>query len=211
MASPSPVVVQDSGLSRLLGRAAAFGIHTLIVYGCAVHLSPWLVFHWFSLVAPILQISINMPATDWYLQHLELVTIVPAVVLGYLNVTRLLPPVIRRLVGEGNLGSVAVWAWVVPTLVLAYRMILYHHPPSSVLFDNSVSAIKYFFDIQKVMPTMRNLLASDPIRVLAQMLVTTSFYAGVAYSLGALASKHGLLTKLFAFEKHDEPPTSQEL
>ena len=85
-------------------------------------------------------------------------------------------------------------------------MLLYH-PPSSVLYDNSTSAINYFFDIQKVMPTIRNPLASDPIRVWAQMMVTTPLYAGVAYSLGALVAKHRLVTKLFTFEKHQEPTT----
>ena len=73
-----------------------------------------------------------------------------------------------------------------------------------------MSAIKYFFDIQEVMPTMSNLFASDSIRVVEQMTVTAPFYAGIAYSLGALGSKHQLLKKLFTAEKHDEPPTSPE-
>src|SRR5712692_895504 len=83
MASSTPIEVPDDGKSKLLvGRVAAFGLHTVVVYTSAVHLSPWLVFHWFGWVAPILQISISVPATDWYLQHLEIVTIVPAVVLS---------------------------------------------------------------------------------------------------------------------------------
>ncbi len=192
-----------------LGRVAAFGIHTVVLYACAVHLSPWLVFHWFGWAAPILQVSINMPATDWYLQHLELVTIVPALIVGYINVTRFLPATIRSYVGERQSDSVAVWAWAIPTLVLGYKMLLYH-APSSVLYGSSMSAIKYFFDIQKVAPTMSNPLASDPIRVLAQMTLTAPFYAPVAYSLGALASRHGLLGKLFTFEKRDEPSTRQD-
>jgi hypothetical protein len=57
---------------------------------------------------------------------------------------------------------------------------------------------------------LANPLASDPVRVLAQMTITAPFYAGIAYSLGALASKHQLLTKLFTFEKHDETTISQE-
>ncbi len=192
-----------------LGRVAAFGIHTVVLYVCAVHLSPWLVFHWFGWVAPILQVSINMPATDWYLQHLELVTIVPALIVGYINVTRFLPATIRSYIGEAQSDSVAVWAWAIPTLVLGYKMLLYQ-APSSVLYATSMSAIKYLFDIQKVAPTMSSPLASDPIRVLAQMTLTVPFYAAVAYSLGALASRHGLLGKLFTFEKRDEPSTRQD-
>ena len=85
-------------------------------------------------------------------------------------------------------------------MVLLYSMLQYH-PPSSVLFSSSMTAIKYFFEIQKVMPTSANPLASDPTRVWAQESVTAPFYAGVAYSLGALASRHTVLAKMFAFEK----------
>jgi hypothetical protein len=66
-----------------------------------------------------------------------------------------------------------------------------------------MTSIKYFFDIQKVMPTWANPLVSDPTRVAAQMFVTAPFYAGVAYSVGALIAKHELLTKLFTFDKHE--------
>jgi hypothetical protein len=97
----------------------------------------------------------------------------------------------------------ARWALAIPTAVLLARMLLYH-APTSVLAGSSITAIRYFFDIQKVMPTFADPLSSDPVRVWAQMSVTAPFYAGIAYSLGALASKHQLLTKLFAFEKHDE-------
>jgi hypothetical protein len=40
--------------------------------------------------------------------------------------------------------------------------------------------------------------------------VTAPFYAGVAYSVGALASKYDVLAKLFTFEKHDEPSAVPE-
>ena len=210
MASPAPIVVPDDRKSNsLLGLAAAFGIHTVVVYTSAVQLSPWLVFHWFGWVAPILQISINVPATDWYLQHLEIVSIVPAVILGYLNVTRFFPVTIRSYIGEVPSDSIALWAWCVPALVLSCKMLLYH-APSSVLYGTSMSAIKYFLDVQKSMPTMSNPFASDPIRVLEQMTVTAPFYAGIAYSFGALASKHQLLTKLLTPEKHEEPTTAPD-
>jgi hypothetical protein len=77
-----------------------------------------------------------------------------------------------------------------------------------VLRASSMTALKYFFDIQTVAPTFQNPLASDPIRVWAQFSLTTPFYAGVAYSLGTLGSKHQLLTKLFTFEKRGETTTS---
>jgi hypothetical protein len=65
-----------------------------------------------------------------------------------------------------------------------------------------MSAFKYFFDIQQVMPTLENSLATDPVRVLAQMSVTAPSYAGLAYSLGELAWNRGLLAALFKLEKH---------
>jgi hypothetical protein len=67
-----------------------------------------------------------------------------------------------------------------------------------------MTAIKYFFDIEKVMPTWANPLAGDPVRVAAQMFVTAPFYAGVAYSLGAVLSKRELVNKLFTFDKHEQ-------
>jgi hypothetical protein len=215
MALPTPIAVPDDEKSKsLLGRVVAFGLHTVVVYTSAVHLSPWMVFHWFGWVAPILQISIGMPATDWYLQHLETVTVVPAVILGYFNVTRFFPLTIRNYIGEVPFDSVAVWAWSVPALVLGCKMLLYHAPSSVLyatsLYATSMSAIKYFLDIQKVMPTTSNPFASDPVRVLEQMTVTAPFYAGITYSLGALVSKHRLLIKLFASEKPDEPTTAPE-
>jgi hypothetical protein len=199
MASPAPIAVPNRGNSPF-SYAAAFALHTLVAYTCALHLSQWLVFHWFGWIAPILQISISIPATDWYLQHFEWATILPALVVGYINVVRLLPATARSYMHEGRSGSIAIWTWSIPTAVLLYRLLLYH-APSSVLFGTSMTAIRYFFDIQKVAPTWANLLAGDPVRVWAQMSVTAPFYAGVAYSLGALASKHQLLTKLFTFEK----------
>jgi len=198
MASPALVVVEKKSP---LGYIAAFMLHTCVAYTCAMHLSEWLVFHWFGWVAPILHVSIRIPATDWYLQHFELMTILPAMVVGYVNVARFLPSVVSNFMHEGQ-HSIATFAWTFPTLVLLYRMMEYH-APSSVLFGSSMTAVRYFFQIQSVMPTWQNLLASDPIRVWAQMSVTAPFYAGIAYSLGALASKHSVLSKLFTFEKHE--------
>jgi len=74
MASPGPVVVEKK---PLLGYTAALMLHTYVAYSCAMHLSAWLVFHWFGWVAPILDVSIRIPAADWYLQHFELMTILP--------------------------------------------------------------------------------------------------------------------------------------
>jgi hypothetical protein len=200
MEAPSIAVPEPK--APWFGPLPAFALHTAIVYTCALHISMFLVGRWFAWVAPILQISSSVPPLDWYLQHFELVITVPAIIAGYINVVRFVPAVVGRPIWDNRFDSAVPWAWSIPTLVLLYRMLQYE-PPSSVLFGTSMTAIKYFFDIQKVMPTWANPLASDPVRVAAQMFVTAPFYAGVAYSLGALLSMHELLTKLFTFEKHE--------
>ena len=185
------------------GPIPAFALHTAIVYISALHVSLFLVGRWFAWIAPALQIPVSVPPADWYLQHFELVIIIPALLAGYINVVRFLPATVGRPIWDADFDSAIIWAWCVPTLVLSYRMLQYH-APSSVLFGTSMTAVKYFLEIQKVMPTWANPFASDPSQVAAQMFVTGPFYAGVAYSLGALLSKHELLGKLFTFEKHEE-------
>lgn len=173
-----------------------FLLNTIVVYVCAVRLSPVLVGRWFAWVAPVIGFHSDVPATDWYLQHLEIVTIIPALVAGYLDLSRFLPTTIGRSIGEWRSDSAATWIWTVPTAALLYKMLAFQ-APSSVLFGSSMTAWRYFFEIQRVMPTFRNPLASDPVRVLGQMYVTAPFYAGVAYSLGAVAERHRLLQALF--------------
>jgi len=185
------------------GFVPAFALHTAIVYTCALQFSMFLVGRWFAWVAPLLQIPRSAPPGDWYLQHFELAIIVPALVAGYIDVWRFIPALVGKPVWETRLDSAVSWAWCIPTLVLCLRMLLYH-APSSVLFASSMTALQYFFEIQKFMPTWMNRGSGDSVRVAAQMLVTGPFYAGVAYSAGALLSKHRLLVKLFTFEKHEE-------
>jgi hypothetical protein len=139
MASPALVAIEKKSM---LGYVAALMLHTYVAYSCAMHLSEWLVFHWFGWVAPILHFSSHKPATDWYLQHFELMTILPALVVGYVNVERILPGVIRNFMHDGE-HSMAAWAWMFPTLVLLYRMLEYH-APSSVLFGSSMTGKEVF-------------------------------------------------------------------
>ena len=85
---------------------------------------------------------------------------------------------------------------MIPAVVLLWRLVAFH-APSSVLYSRSLSALGYYFDIQHVMPTFSSPLASDPVRVWAQMSVTAPFYAGVAFSAGAVVWKRRLLPRLF--------------
>jgi hypothetical protein len=180
--------------------AGRLAVHTLLVYVCALHLSGWLVSRWFILIAPLLQISSNARPEDWYLQHLELVTLVPALVVGYFNVFRFAPAMLGGPKDGIFSSSTARWAFVVPTGILCYELLTYRTPKSILydrsLYDRFMQAVRYFFSILPEAPKIWNLSASDPVRVLAQMTVTAPFYAGIAYSAGALASKYDLLTKL---------------
>ncbi len=154
----------------------------------------------------MLHLSIGIPSRDWYLQHFESATVIPAMIVGYFSV-RLLPAAIRQYIGASRAGRAAHLAWAAPTGILVYQMLVYHALPPSVLYGSSVSAIKYFFDIQKIVP-LSYPFASDPVRVWAQMSITGPFYAGMAYSLGALASSHQILKKIFSFERKNSEQES---
>lgn len=170
-----------------LVEVGAFLQHTLATYICALYLSPWLIGRWFGWFLPIMRISPVSIQGDFYLQHLELISFFPALAAGY-AATRFI----------NRKGS--VWAFTAPVVLLLYKMTRFD-APHSVLTNNSMSALRYYFDIMRVMPTRVNFLTSDPERVLAQEFFTAPFYAGVAYSLGAWESREKLLTRLFTFER----------
>lgn len=210
MESSAPLSVPSIEESKsFFYQGMTFVIHTLLVYACALRLSPWLVYHWFGWILPMTQLSMTTPAGDWYLQHLVVASIIPALVVGYINVSRFFPQTVRSYLGVANLSSIAVWSWVIPVLVLVFRMALYK-APNSVFYDTWMSTIKYFFDVERVMPTPLNPYASDPIRVWVQMSVTAPFYAGIAYSLGALESRRRMLKQLFTFETREEQTNSPD-
>jgi hypothetical protein len=153
----------------------AFALHTAAAEICAVNLGPWLVFHWFSWMLPLAGISTTTLGTDYYLQHLEVMSIVPALVVGYI-VARHLP-------------WLAITAWIVPTAILSYKLWSFVDPRASVLVAHSSTRFSYFFQIVPIMPTLRNFTSSDPVRVVQQMLVVAPFYSGIAYSVGGLVSR----------------------
>ena len=191
----------------------ALAVHTFLVYFLAANVSPILVGRWFAWVLPALQFHPAISPRDWYLQNLELITVVPAVIGGYINLPRFVPTVVGGQITEA-LPS-AAWVWIIPTLVLLYKMAVYE-APSSVLYSGSHSAFKYFFEIMPHMPKWEEIvqgnLDADPTRLFAQLYVTAPFYAGVSYSAGALASKHGVIQKLRSLGRpKDVPPVSEVL
>lgn len=141
-----------------------------IIYFSAVFWTPWCVYHFLHWRFVLLGISTTIPNGDWYLQHLISTSIILAFLFGLLTYTRR--------------DNWAIWAWLWPLAALVFKFLLYNGS-HSLLFE-SAGRWRYFFEIQSVMPTRANLSYTDPLRVWAQMTVTAPFFAGLAYSLGAL-------------------------
>jgi hypothetical protein len=80
-----PTIAVPEAKAPWFGVIPAFALHTAIVYTCALHISGYLGGRWFAWFVPVLHISTDMPGPDWYLQHLELVTIVSALIAGYIT------------------------------------------------------------------------------------------------------------------------------
>jgi hypothetical protein len=53
---------------------------------------------------------------DWYLQHLELITIVPALVVGYFNVFRFAHMWLGEPKEGNQSGNMALWSCALPSL-----------------------------------------------------------------------------------------------
>jgi hypothetical protein len=162
---------------------------------------------WLAWFAPIFGTPSNVAPLDWHLRHLALMTVIISVIAGYIDLGRFLPSIVGKQIAGRRSSSAGTWMWIIPTTVLLYCMLQFRGPSS--VFGSSMSAFRYFFDIQH-MPTLRNPHGSDWVRVRLQWQVTAPFYAGIAYSFGALAWKHRLLPTLFGFEEHPEPATLQD-
>jgi hypothetical protein len=168
-----------------------FALHTTAAAVVGIHLGPWLLGRWFVWILPLTGMPSRTPTGDDYLQHFELASIVPAFIVGYILSRHL-----RRL---------ATSAWILPTIVLVYKLVTYTEPYASILAPHSSTRFSYFFVIQRSMPTFAAVLGGvDPIRVLQQMFVVAPFYAGLAYSIGGLAARHDVLQRLFG-----RPPSVQ--
>jgi hypothetical protein len=177
------------------GAIGSFALHTTAVPMCGIFLGPWLFSRWFVWILPLFRISPAMPRADYWLQHLELVSIIPALVFGAL---------IARY-----FEKLASWPWIVPTIILSYRLLTFTDANASVLASvDSWSRFSYYFVIQEHMPTFSQSfgLSGDPIRVAQQLDVTVPFYSGIAYSVGALLTKHKTIDRLVSSLRREPEP-----
>jgi len=77
--------------------------------------------------------------------------------------------------------------WVVPTIILLYKLSASSEPYGSVLGSHSFSRFSYFFEIRRSMPRFISGFGGvDPIRVAMQTFVVAPFYAGLIKSAGAV-------------------------
>lgn len=179
-------VAQHAGLVRPgIGAIGSFAFHTTAAAVCGIHVGPWSLSRWFVWVLPLIGISSGTPRADYWLQHLELVSVIPALVAGF---------VVSRYFEE-----LSSWAWAVPTIILAYKLLIFTDAHASVLASaDPWSRFSYYFVIQQHMPTFSNFWygVSDPVRVTEQMTVTVPFYSGVAYSVGALFRESNVIDRI---------------
>jgi len=162
-----------------------FALHATVAAICALRAGPWLVGHWFAWILPLSGRTSPTGFTaysDYYLQHLELLSTLPALVVGYI-ICRYLP-------------KLAIWAWILPTLVLSYKLLTFTDPQASAFISHPLSRFSYYFVIVRLTPTFTDLRGSDPIRLVQQMAVVEPFYSGVAYSIGALLESHKILERI---------------
>jgi len=191
-------VAQHAGLMwRGIGAIGSFAFHTTAAAVCGIHLGPWLLSRWFVWVLPLIGISSITPRADYWLQHLELVSVIPALVAGF---------VVSRYFEE-----LSSWAWVVPTIILAYKLLTFTDAHASVLASaDPWSPFSYYFVIQQHMPTFSDFWygVSDPARVTEQMIVTVPFYSGVAYSVGALFRENKAIDRIVSSlrREHESGP-----
>jgi hypothetical protein len=167
------------------GAIGSFALHTTAVPICGIVIGPWLFARWFVWILPLFRISPAMPRADYWLQNLELVSIIPALVFCALMAR--------------YLEKLASWAWIVPTIILSYRLLTFTDANASVLASaDSWSRFSYYFVIQQHMPTFSLSfgLSGDPIRAAQQLDVTVPFYSGIAYSVGALFTKHKTIDRI---------------
>jgi len=165
------------------GKIGPFALHTTAAAVCGVYLGPWLLSRWFVWILPLAG-SIRAPTGTDYLQHFEVASVVPAFVVGY--------------VLSLYFRSQATFAWIVPTGVLVYKLLTFTDPYASVLVPHFWTRFSYFFVIQRIGPTFApDFGGVDPLRVAEQLFVIAPFYAGLAYSVGALAAGHSVLQQLF--------------
>lgn len=172
---------RQSGLVLPLTSIGLLALHTTVAALCASYLDVWLTGLWCHWMLPFIGLSGQQFAPDaraYYLQHLALANFTPAFIVGYIACHKH--------------PRFASSAWLVPTMFMAYKLLTFADPNVSVFVGSHWwSRFSYYFGTN--IPNSGNF---DPQRFLEQVTIVAFFYSGIAYSLGAFAKKHGVLTRI---------------
>jgi hypothetical protein len=176
-------IARQGGLALPVASIGAFALHTTAAALCASNLDARLTGLWFHWMLPFFGLSGPHYASDaraFYLQHLAIANLTPAFMVGYVACHKY-----KRL---------ASWAWLLPTMFMAYKLLMFTDPNVSVLTGSHWwSRFSYYFGTN--VPNSGNFA---PQRFLEQVTIVAFFYSGIAYSLGAVAQKQGIFTRIVA-------------
>jgi len=158
-------------------------LHTSAAVLCATYLNVWLAGRWVHWVLPLTGTVSPPQAMDLYLQHFVVGNFIPAFLAGYV--------ICRRFPRFGS------WAWLLPSIVMAYMLLTFPESNVSVLTSsNPWHRFSYYFEIQQSWPSVYELGSSYAQRVMLQISVVASFYSSIAYSIGAFAEKRRILDRV---------------
>jgi hypothetical protein len=155
--------------------------HTALVYIIVNSCTPALAGWTRARLLPFLQVtSTSSSQFEFLFSHLLAFSFAPAFLAGLANFRR---------------HRVAEFVWVVPAMVLAYKLATFS-AGGSVLATQSPSAFHQYFEGGFFVPEYRDwhefwsIVRSDPDmqRGMAQLQFTAPFYAGLGYSFGAWIS-----------------------
>lgn len=170
---------QDTQTTASLGwQAIRFLLHLAAVYLVAAfvpeHIAGWTYRNLF----PALQIHTNRSSFEFFYTHLLFFSFVPAFLTGLLNAR------FKHRVAE--------FVWIVPAIVLLYKLVTFSTTGSVLAQTYSWPAFHQYFGGGFLIPESHNwtqfvdLLSNpDMIRGVTQRLYTAPFYAGIAYSLAS--------------------------
>jgi len=159
-------------------------LHVIAVYLSALVLSPLLVGWFYRWIAPILNLGITSSEVQFYFSHLFFSSVVPALLAGYIN-------------SKYRNGS-AMCAWIIPTALLAEKVVTF--PATSVFASKWAEAAAYYFSSNWQVPAsideaFRGNIGGMRVYV-AQTKFVAPFYAGLAYSVGALVRKFQMRSRM---------------
>jgi len=193
-ASDTPSVAHSGGKSAVAG-LFWFGLHLAAIYFFIEFCATWLAGRYHDWILPIVDPGNHTSFFQFEFSHLFGFTFIPPFVAGLINSRRGRYP--------------ALFVWIIPTVVLAYKLIAFH---TTLFQDHYTAAFHYYFAGGFLIGEFHNyqdlftVVVANPgaIRGLEQLRFTGPFYAGVGYSLAALVAPRVQLSALVqAFSRRD--------